>query len=222
MIRRRQLASRLIIPIVILSVSQIYVTADATFRDTQNQAVRTPAVPMVGRLEVHRGRTIRVDDNDAEDGHTILDGQVLETSDCVSATVHLLPVGFVSPSPNANPALNELGQVDLAANTKAIINYSAGTVKVTLVRGCARERMSSTVDATINMPDGSSVAATLPDTLNRKRAEVCYPSNKQEDFTPFCPPAILWIGGGGAAAATVVAAIALRGENPSPESPSAP
>jgi hypothetical protein len=221
MIRRRQLAIRLLIPIVVLSVSQIYVSADATFQDAKNQGVRTPAVPMVGRLEVHRGRTIRVDDNDAEDGHTILDGQVLETSDCVSATVHLLPVGFVSPNPKANPALIELGQIDLATNTKAIINYSAGTVKVTLVRGCARERMSSMIDATIIMPDGSSVAATLPDTFSRKRAEVCYPSNKREDFTPFCPAPIVWIGGGGGAAvATVVAAIALRGENPSPESPS--
>lgn len=219
--RGHQLVSRLVVSILVLSVAQIYVSANATFQGTQNQSVGAPAVPMVGRLEVHRGRTIRVDDHDAEDGSTILDGQVLETSDCVSATVHLLPVGLSSTQPNANPTVNPLGQIDLATNTKAVIHYSAGKVNVTLIKGCARERMSSQTDATISLPNGTVTTAASPDTFNRKMTEVCYPSNKREAFTPVCVPPVVWIGGGGAVAATAVA-IALRGENPSPESPSAP
>ncbi len=121
--------TRLIVPLVVLAISQIYVTANST-QSTQSQGVRTPAIPMIGRLEVHRGKTIRVDNNDAEDGYTILDGQMLETSSCVSASVYLLPVGFISTSPGGNPALNRVGQIDLATNTKALIFYLCFLVKV--------------------------------------------------------------------------------------------
>lgn len=217
---RPQKVTKLIVPLIVLAISQIYVTANST-QPTQNQGARTPAIPMIGRLEVHRGKTIRVDSTDAEDGYTILDGQMLETSSCVSATVHLLPVGSISNSSGGNPALNRVGQIDLATNTKALINYSAGKVQVTLVRGCVRERMSLTIDAIINAPDGSSTAATLPDTINRKRAEVCYPSNNNQEFTPLCVPPVVWIGGASAVATTAVI-IGPRGENPSPELPSVP
>src|SRR5260370_6219043 len=139
MILRRQNIIRSIVPLLVLSISQLYVQASLTTPNAESQNVSTSAVPMVGRLEVHGGQHIVVDNNDAESGSTILDGQTLETSNCKSATVHLLPVGIIG-------SVNEIGQVDLATNTKALINYSAGKVKVTMVRGCARVQMSAAIE----------------------------------------------------------------------------
>src|SRR5215467_6897863 len=108
-------ATKAIVLLVSFFVSQLYVSASLTEQSTQAKRAPAAAVPMVGRLEVHGGKYIRVDDNDLESGSTILDGQMLETTKCKSATIHLLPVGVI------NPAVKEIGQIELATNTKALI-----------------------------------------------------------------------------------------------------
>jgi hypothetical protein len=165
---------------------------------------------MIGRLEVHRGRHILVDNHDTESGQTILDGQTLKTSSCTSATVHLLTLGSTGI---------ELGQVDLASNTKAVINYSAGKVKITLETGCARVRVKPGLEGEILTPGGKTISATQPDTLDRKLAQVCYPQNNNQDFEPNCIPPVVWILGGAAAAATTAVVVTRRGSNPSDTTP---
>ena len=215
MTSRHQQRIRLVIAILVFSITLIYVPLN--LRTTLAQGVPTAAVPMIGRLEVHQGRHIKVDQNDAESGYTILDGQVLETSECTTASVHLLPVTIVTP------VISEIGQVDLATNTKAVINYTAGKVKVMLERGCARVRMAPPIDTTIDTPDGHSMPATQRVASDLKRAEVCYPSDRREDYRPACVvPIIFGVGG-----ATTLITLALvtpcnRGQDTSPTGPPGP
>jgi hypothetical protein len=178
-----------------------------------DQDARLSAVPLVGRLEVHRGRTARVDNADLEEGSTILDGQTIETSDCTSATVHLLPVGMIAPT------IVEVGQIDIASNSKVVINYNAGNIRATIERGCARVRSVSAINSSISTLDGKLLQA-VRDSLNRQMVEVCYPSDKRESFDPTCVPPIVWVvGGAGAAAAVTAVGVGSRGDNPSPELP---
>src|SRR5207253_2414067 len=209
---------RSVVPILVLSISQLYAQTSFTTPNTQSQNASTSAVPMVGRLEVYGGQHIVVDNNDVESGSTILDGQTLETSNCKSATVHLLPVGLIGS------AVNEIGQVELATNTKALINYSAGKVKVTLVRGCARVQMSAAIETTIVTPDGLSTPAVLRGTTDLKFAEVCFPSNEKRDYRPACVAPVVFFVLGGAAAVTTIALVSpcARGLDPSTNLPTGP
>lgn len=180
-----------------------------------DQDARISAVPLVGRLEVHRGRTARVDNDDLEEGSTILDGQTIETSDCTSATVHLLPVGMIAPT------IVEVGQIDIASNSKVVINYSAGTIRATIERGCARVRSVTAIRSSISTPDGKLLQASGRDSLNRHFAETCYPSDRRESYDPVCVPPIVWVvGGAGAAAAVTAVGVGSRGGNPSVQLPS--
>lgn len=220
MILRQQRVIGPVVFLLVFSISQLYVSASLTTGGAQTQSPSKAAVPMVGRLEVHGGRHILVDNNETDSGSTILDGQTLETSDCKSATVHLLPVGI-------GAAVNEIGKVDLAANTKAVLNYSAGTVKVTLVRGCARLQMSSAIESTIVTPDGSSVPAMQRGTPELKFAEVCFPSNEKRDYRPTCVAPVVWGVIGGVGVVGVVTAVAAgspcsRGLDPSTDQPTGP
>lgn len=194
-------------------------TAPSNVPQPQNsqtdQDARISAVPLVGRLEVHRGRTARVDNADLEEGSTILDGQTIETSDCTSATVHLLPVGMIAPT------IVEVGQIDIASNSKVVINYSAGNIKATIERGCARVRSVTAIRSSISTRDGKLFEASGRDSLNRHFAETCYPSDKRESFDPTCVPPIIWVVGGvGAAAAVTAVGVGSRGDNPSDQLPS--
>ena len=121
---------RIVIPLLVFSISQLFYSQTRSTTPAPQEPAATKAVPMIGRLEVHKGNHISVDDRDTESGTTFLDGQTIKTPDCKTATVHLLPVGITTS------AANELGAVDLAANTTATINYTAGSVRVTLIRGC--------------------------------------------------------------------------------------
>lgn len=215
MVSSRKNLIRAVVLLLIFALLPLYVLAILMTRRTTAQNAPVGAMPMVGRLEVHGGKHIRVDGNDAESGSTILDGQTLETSDCTSATVHLLPVML-------SGAANEIGIVEVATNTKAVLNYSAGKVNVNLLNGCARVGIAREVDATIALPDGSVTPATHLITPDRKRAEICFPSDKKRDFRPNCVAPIIWGAIGGATA--VVSALAIvapcsRGQDTSPASP---
>ena len=218
MILRQQKVIGPVVLLLVFSISQLYVSASLTRGSAQTQNPSQSAVPMVGRLEVYGGRHILVDNNDTESGSTILDGQTLETSDCKSATVHLLPVGVIGQ------AVNEIGKVELANNTKALINYSAGSVKVRLLRGCARVQMSSAIESTIDSPDGSSVPATQRGTPELKFAETCFPSNEKREYRPACVTPVVWgvVGGYGVLTALAAVSPCSRGLDPSTNQPTGP
>jgi len=215
MISIRKNMVRSLVPLLIFALLPLYMLASLVTRSTEAQNAPLSAVPMVGRLEVHGGKHIRVDGNDAESGQTILDGQTLETSDCTSATVHLLPVMLSS-------AANEIGTVEVATKTKGVINYSAGRVNVNLIKGCARVLIAREIAATIASPDGTVTQATQWNTPHRKRAEVCSPVDERRDYRPDCIAPIVWwgtIGGAGVVSSLALVSPCSRGQDTSPDSP---
>ena len=191
MIPKKQKVTKALALFLAFSISQLYVLSSAYAQDTA-----TPAPQILGKLFTSGNRDILVNKNEASTGATILDGALLETSDCVTATVRLGP----------------LDEINLATNTIAVINYSSGKVQVTLKQGCARVRVQQSVDGTILTPDGRTTAATQPDTQSRQLAEVCYqPAGNKSDFHPFCafgfPP--IYIGGLVTAVGGVIAFVTI-------------
>jgi hypothetical protein len=180
---------------LIFSLAQVYVQLSLAQTVGAIKNVLQQSQQTVGRLSTRGNRPILVNGNKASTGETILDGALLETSDCVTATVHL-PL---------------MGEVDLATNTTATINYSAGRVRVTLKQGCVRVRVEQAIDVVIETPDGKSTTATEPDAANRKRAEVCFPAGVNSDFSPTCIGAPIIIGGILTAGVPLVAGLILGG-----------
>jgi hypothetical protein len=203
---KRQASKSLALFLVVSTLALYSSAATVTIAQTQT----------IGSLSTTGNRNIQVNKNDASTGATILDGAMLETSDCVSAVVRLWPVGA------AQSEANEIGRVELSNNSSAVVNYSADKISVTLTRGCVIVRARQNVEGFINTPDGKSTPAAQPDTLNRKRAETCYPSNTKGDFIPHClavPPVVFILGGAGAAAVITAVAVSARGDNPSLAAP---
>jgi hypothetical protein len=191
MISGRQKLIKAVALFLVCSLLQLYTGLSLAGPDeaTAENAPSPRAQQNVGRLSTRGNKAILVNGNKADTGATILDGALLETTDCVTATVN---IGAIS-------------QVDLATNTIATINYSDDKVKVTLKQGCVIVRADQAVNITIETPDGIQTPAVQPDASNRKRVEVCYPSGIKSDFTPSCIGAPLIIGG------TIVGAVALLG-----------
>lgn len=205
MIPRKQKFLKALALFLAFSTIQLYVQVRAAgpVAATQTQAASAPQ--NLGYLTTTGSRDILVDKHDAHTGATILDGAVLETKDCTSATVRWSP----------------LDQVDLATNSIATISRSDNRLTVTLTKGCARVRVHQGGEGSIITPDGKTTPAEQPDKLNRKGAEVCYPARDKNDFDPHCGaiPPLVWIIGGAGAVATTVAVVNARGENPSTTTP---
>lgn len=166
----------------------------------------------LGRLYTSGDRDIRVDNEKASTGMTILDGAQLETPECTTATVRIGP----------------LDVVHLATNSSAVINYSDGRVKVTLKQGCVRVWAGQASEGTVVTPDGKLITATQLDATNRKQVEVCYPDGSKSDFDPTCKAGgvpLPWIVGltvSGLAGVLTLVAIggsASAGDNPSDTAP---
>ena len=186
MILKRQKLVKVVALFLAFSIFQLYVRVNAA----SAQEPATPAPQNIGKLSTTDNKDILVNKNEADTGATILDGALLETSDCVSATVRFGP----------------LDEVNLGTNTIAVINYSDGKVKVSLKQGCARVLVGPNSNGTIETPDGKSMPATQPESSNRQRAEVCYPSGARSDFDPRCKP-IPPVGGGGVFSVPVIGGI---------------
>ncbi len=221
MIPRQQNVVKIVALFLAFSISQFCVHLSLAAAGLESQSAASSTSQVAGKLETHGKRHIKIDNIETETGATIVDGATLETSDCVSATVHLEMLG--------------LGEVELATNTIATVSYSKteNKVKVILKRGCVRISVYQNIEATIETPDGNSTPV-LPDNLDRKRAEVCFPTNEERNFRPYCATVVgtvFWpyvvgvLGGGGLLAALVLASPSSpceRGINPSDSTPTGP
>jgi hypothetical protein len=143
----------------------------------------TPQI--VGKLSTRGNRPIVVNGNNTEPGASILDGATIETPDGTGATI----------------SLGELGEIDLAPNTMAVITFSNGQLKVTLKRGCAIVRSKQGVAGSIETPDGTNVPADQEDSNNRKRADVCFPLGATTPVVNAGAAANAGAGAGGASSA---------------------
>lgn len=190
MMPKNQKITKAVALFLAISISQLYVQVSATAQDPA-----TPAPQTLGKLFTSGNRDILVNKQEASTGATILDGALLETPDCVTATVRIGP----------------LDEVNLATNTIAVINYSSGKVNVTLKQGCARVRVQQGVDGLILTPDGKTTPADQPNSKDRRLAEVCYlATGVKSEFHPFCKGLpVLYIGGLVGAAAGIIAFVAI-------------
>jgi hypothetical protein len=149
----------------------------------------------IGKLSTRGNRSIVVNGNNTEPGASILDGATIETPDGTGATI----------------SLGALGDIDLAPNTLAVINYSNGQLKVTLKRGCAIVRSKTGAAGSIETPDGTNVPADQPDGNQGKRADVCFPLGATTPVVNAGAAANAGAGAGGGAAASTSAGTAAAG-----------
>jgi hypothetical protein len=187
--------------VLVVAVIQLYLQAGTIASTVYAQDAASPQTS--GILHTTGNRDIQADKSDVSTGATILDGMMLETSDCVAATVRWSP----------------LQEVQLATNTIATVYHAEGKVRVVVKQGCAIARGGQGDEVTIETPDGKRTTATQTDGAGRKSVQVCYPAEARYDFHPSCFAAAK-VGGILAGAAGVIIALVLvgsssRGENPS-------
>jgi hypothetical protein len=189
--------------VLLFSVVQFYVQASAEKSISLVPENTTAASPVVALLSTTGNRNIRVDGKEVNTGGTILDGAKLETGDCVGATVRW----------------GSLNRVDLPVNTVAFIHYGKGKLKVTLERGCARVKSREGLAVLIETPEVKTIAQESEGS-NRSSAEVCYPVNNSQSYSPNCGAPVVWFFGGGGAVGTIAVTVALRGDAAGPSTPS--
>jgi hypothetical protein len=195
--------------LVVLSISQVLVTPGFAAPSSGVLALPVAVQDISGVLATSGNKPIKVNDQSALTGATILSGATIETPDQVTATV----------------AIPGKGTVEVQANTKFTVTFDATSIKINLIHGCL---VLITMKGVSGEIDNAQGVLGITNGVNEGRLETC--PNKA---TPVAAAAgaggLLGIGtaatiaivGGGIAA---VAAIALsggssRGSNPSPFAP---
>jgi hypothetical protein len=181
-----------------------------------------PAAPqaVMGKLVTRGNKPVSVNGNNVTSGATILSGATIETGDGVGASVNLGP----------------LGTIDIAPNSKVMIEFSNGQIKVTIIQGCAIVRNKKGTYAQLYTEKGQA-ASNDPNQKQAAVLDVCYPSGAPSPIVnqgaaanagagagaagaggglPPVALAAIILGGG---AAIAVPAALTRGGNPSPARP---
>lgn len=206
--------------LIVLSFLQLYVVSAlaAPILSTETAMLPVPPQAITARLTTRGNQSVMVNGNSASTGATIMSGATIETGDGVGATINLGP----------------LGTIEIAPNSKVLVEFSSGRIKVTIMQGCAIVRNKKGTFAEVYTDKG---LATSND-VNQKQAavlDVCYPSGAPAPIVNQGAAANAGAGAGAAGgglssgaltalllggAVAVVLPIALhRGDNPSPMRP---
>lgn len=206
-----------------ICLMQVYVFAGATDSLTLPASTLTPSPQTGGTLRTTGSQPITVNGNSVRPGTTILSGSTLETGAGIGATI----------------GLGSLGSVELAPNTKAVLDFSGQQIKVTVTEGCLIVRYQRGVYAEIDTAQGK-VAASDPQPATAGALDVCQPAGSPSAIVNQGAAANAGAGTGAGAAAAApagvngtvlavllggagagIAAISLgtRGGNPSPSTP---
>jgi hypothetical protein len=212
--------------LVLFSFMQFYVVfALAGPSLTSETTALLPAAPqaITARLTTRGNQPVSVNGNNVTSGATILSGATIETGDGVGATVNLGP----------------LGSIDIAPNSKVLVEFSAGQIKVTILQGCAIARNKKGTFAQVYTDKG---LATSNDSTQKQAGvlDVCFPSGAPGPIVNQGAAANAGAGSGmgsgttaggglsngewaaiilGGAAAVGVPVALHRGRNPSPGTP---
>jgi hypothetical protein len=127
---------RAIAVLLIISLSQIYVLANA--RTTTTIATSAPNASVFGRLNLSGNKLILVNGNEANTGMTIFSGAQLQTPEAVEATVQLGPAGHL----------------DIAANSSLTLKFDGSSVDVYVAAGSALLSTNAGFTGTITTADG--------------------------------------------------------------------
>lgn len=152
---KQRKALKAIALLVAFSLAQIYIQASLAGPGGTNATVPIPQ-QFVATLRTRGNQPITVNGASAATGATILTGQTIETPDQVGATIDL----------------GSLGTLDIAPNTKVMIEFDQNGAKVTLISGCAILRTRKNKDGEILTPQGS---AGKVDKKKGGVLDVCFP-----------------------------------------------
>ena len=213
---------------VFLAFAFVQVYVQTSFAELGGSRVSVP-VPQqfVARLTTRGNQPITVNGASAASGATILTGATIETPDQVGATINL----------------GDLGTLDLAPNTKVMLEFDdTGRVRVKVLTGCVVykpcKNCKKDVDAEIDTPAGT--AAKSDKKKNGGGMDVCFAGSGAPVVNAGAAASAGAGAGGGAAAGagggvggglstaakvaifggiggtTAALIYALRGHNPSP------
>jgi hypothetical protein len=156
MISRYRNILKLVALLTALCVMQIYVFAETTNSATLTAPGVATSPQTSGTLRTTGAQPITVNGNSVTPGTTILSGSTIETPTGVGATINL----------------GSLGSVDLAPNTRVVLEFSNGQIKVNLTQGCLILRHKSGVYAEIDNAQGK-LAASDPNPTTAGALDVC-------------------------------------------------
>ena len=103
------------------------------------------AGPIMGKLRTRDNKSVRMNGTDAMSGSTVFSGASIQCPAKVGATVDL----------------GALGRVDIAPNSELVLNFSEGSINITLKSGYLVLTTKDGVKGTVATPDGQ-VAVTDP------------------------------------------------------------
>jgi len=177
---RQRKALKALAVILAFSLAQVYIQASLA-EPGANGPVPIPQ-QFVARLTTRGNQPITVNGSTAASGATILSGATIETPDQVGATIDL----------------GALGTLDIAPNTKLMIEFDQNGAKVKLISGCAILRTKKNHDGEIDTDQG---VAAKNDKKKGGVADVCFPPGATSPTVNAGAAANAGAGAGGGAAA---------------------
>jgi hypothetical protein len=160
-LRQKRITS-VIALLLVFSTTQVYVSVSfAKPQPLPALSVTAPVVPpqqITGSLTTQGNKPITVNGVSATSGATVVSGASIETPDAVGGTVNL----------------GSLGTLQIDPNTKLILEFQDGSVKVRLLQGCVTLR---TRKGTIGEVDNSGGAAGKTDPTLDGLVKTCAPGS---------------------------------------------
>ena len=156
-IRNKQ-AVRAVAALLIITLFQVYVLADATRPNVKASATtgaRTTADMIFGKLSLPGSRVMLVNGNSASSGTTILSGSQLQTPAETEATVQL----------------GSAGHLDIAPDSILTVTFDKASIDVRVTKGSVVLSSNAGVTGTVTNVDGKAEAAILPAPLRSSGGE---------------------------------------------------
>lgn len=175
--------------LLVFSLTQVFVHATlAGPALVKTNATTTSLLPQAtGKLVTRGNQSVLVNGTNAATGASILTGATIETGDGVGATINLGP----------------LGSIDLAPNTKLVVQYDTGGIKLKLLVGCTVLRNKKGTKAEISTEQGIAIQdeGSTSSAKGGIPLDVCFPSGAPNPIVNQGAAANAGAGAGGGAAA---------------------
>lgn len=186
---KNQKAVQALALLLVFSLTQVYVHATLAGPALAKTFASTTTLPpqATGKLVTRGNQSILVNGTNASTGASILTGATIETGDGVGATINLGP----------------LGSVDLAPNTKLVLQYDNGGIKLRLLVGCTVLRNKKGKKAEIATEQGVAIQdeGSTSSAQGGVPIDVCYPAGAPNPIVNQGAAANAGAGAGGGAAA---------------------
>ena len=172
MSHRSQQGARMVAALLVITLFQVYVLADAV---RPNASAAEPASMVYGKLSLPGNRAILVNGNNVTSGTTIFSGAQLQTPEGTEATVLLGPAGHLYIAPNSELTLTfDKGSVDVLVRAgNAVLSTNAGVAGT--VRGADGKVLDSGDPVGGGATAGKPAGAASSTTTEEKAALIIIP-----------------------------------------------